>query len=304
MTSCFIRGSVIRYIHLTKADINEDLLLSISLESGSNSSIPSRSRRANRSRYDGEREIACLFNKHFTFDSHTNSIGRPLPPLCLRISSFGRESERQQRIPRTRKAPHISKRTYSTPLWALFSACLRIQTIEPCSGGSPNSANSPIPPLAPAHGTAERVGSTSFESSLNKHSKDNIARRICVIHHHRDLLLQPLRRDLNALRKGFQCVLVHTLILSEILVAQRRFPGRWRANEQNELRRTLVFLEERAEIDAGVRFDGLEVDVGFGRRKGERRRKRFLQKNGFRSVEGNPAVVGEIEIGQTLAVWI
>ena len=57
-------------------------------------------------------------------------------------------------------------------------------------------------------------------------------------------------------------------------------------------------------IDAGVRFDGLEVDVGFGRRKGERRRKRFLQKNGLWSVEGNPAVVGEIEIGQTIAVWI
>ncbi|CBK24581.2 uncharacterized protein [Blastocystis hominis] len=63
MTSCFVRGSVIRYIHLTKADINEDLLLSISLWNDSNSSIPSRLRRANRSRYYGKRKIACLFNQ-------------------------------------------------------------------------------------------------------------------------------------------------------------------------------------------------------------------------------------------------
>ena len=32
MNSCFIRGSVIRYIHLSKLDVDEDLLLDISLE--------------------------------------------------------------------------------------------------------------------------------------------------------------------------------------------------------------------------------------------------------------------------------
>ena len=30
MNNCFIRGSVIRYVHLTKLDVDEDLLLSIS----------------------------------------------------------------------------------------------------------------------------------------------------------------------------------------------------------------------------------------------------------------------------------
>lgn len=32
MSNCFLRGSVIRYIHLSKLDVDEDLLLSISFE--------------------------------------------------------------------------------------------------------------------------------------------------------------------------------------------------------------------------------------------------------------------------------
>lgn len=32
MSNCFLRGSVIRYIHLSKLDVDEDLLLSISFD--------------------------------------------------------------------------------------------------------------------------------------------------------------------------------------------------------------------------------------------------------------------------------
>lgn len=60
MTSCFIRGSVIRYIHLTKADINEDLLLSISFYFW-NSIVPSCLRCTNRSRHYDKRKIVFLF---------------------------------------------------------------------------------------------------------------------------------------------------------------------------------------------------------------------------------------------------
>ena len=93
------------------------------------------------------------------------------------------------------------------------------------------------------------------------------------------------------------------MIPFEISRTQRRFPGGGRAEEQNQLRRALACLEERADIHSAVRLDGLEIDVRIGLRESSQRGNGGSQKHGLRSVEADAAVVGEVEIGHPQLGW-